>query len=536
MKRKNWVVSITLLLVLSILITGCSGGKQAATEQSKESGQQKALQIATFVSAFSPIHDWDPAICFDEESKVFFNTYETLLLADPDTGTYKPVLATSYSKSDDGLVWTFKLRQGVKFHDGTDFNAEAVKFSIERNKNMKKAASYILDSLKEVKVTDDYTVQFILSKPAPIDAIVSCAYNAYIYSPASVPADYEKGTEWFSQGKDAGTGPYMIQSHVQESEVVLTKFDDYWGGWEGNHFDKVVFKQVAENASRRQLIESGEVDTASRLEAQDLKALEANPNVQVVVSDSYMSLYLFLNTQKAPLNNILVRQALAYTFPYQQLIDYLKFGKYASVATDTLLPSRMWGSTDSIPYTYDLDKAKALLAEAGYSNGGLKLTVTLNGGMEDRKKAMQLWKSELSKIGVDLNIQGLTYDGQMSMAKNANPNERQDIVCYGWWPDLISPMSYYEPFVKSGSSFNFSYYSNKEVDTELDAANVMSGVDMSKATEMFKSIGQKLTDECIAINICDEKSIMVINKNFKGFKPNISYQDVIFVHDTYREE
>jgi len=535
MKRKTWVISIALLLVLSQLITGCSGGKTAATEQQK-SEQQQEPQIAIIATAFAPIQDWDPAIFASTEGMVFFNTYETLLFYEADTNTYKPVLAESYSKSDDGLVWTFKLKQGVKFHDGTDFNAEAVKFSIERTKNYKKGMSYIWDPLKEAKVVDDYTVQLIMSQPAPVDAMVSCAFAAFIYSPTAVGADLQKGTDWFTQGKEAGTGPYMIQSNVQGAEVVLTKFNDYWGGWEGKHFDKVVFKQVAENASRRQMIESGEADVTLRLLPEDVKALQANPNVQVVLSESYRNLFSLLNTQKEPLNNKLVRQALAYSFPYQQFIDYVKLSQFASAPKDTLLPGSLWGATDTLPYKYDMDKAKALLAEAGYPNGGLKLTVTVNGAQEDRKKALELWKSGLAQIGVTLNIQAMTSDGMKSLSKSNNLNERQDLMCIGWYADLINPMSYYAQFVKSDASWNKSYYSNKEIDKQLDEANAMSGIDSKKSAEMFKEIGQKIADECISINFGDEKSIMLLNKNLKGFKPELAYPDVIFLYDTYREK
>jgi len=528
MKRKMWVVSLALLLVLSLTIAGCGGSEKAATEQQEEP------EIMTIIVTDVPVMDWDPAIAGSPEPTTFFNTYETLLLYLPDTNTFKPVLAESYSKSEDGLVWNFKLRQGVKFHDGTDFNADAVKFSIDRTKNMKKSYSYIWDPVQEIKVIDDYTVQFILSKPAPLDMLVSAGYNAWIYSPTAVGTDYQKGTDWFNQGNDAGTGPYMVQSQVSGNQVILTKFDGYWGGWEGKHFDKVMIKSVVENATRRQMIEGGEADFVFTLMPEDMKALKDNPNIQIIPGKSYINVLCFLNTQKAPLNNKLVRQALAYSYPYQQMVDYVKLG-YGAVAKDTVLPAALYGSTDKIPYTYDLEKAKALLEEAGFPNGGLTVDISVNSGEEDRKKAMEMWKSELAKIGVDLVINSMPWDSIYAKATSTNPEDRQNIATVQWWPTVVSPNDWYAS-LRSGESWNFCYTNDKEMDEAINAANDMLGIDRNKATEMYKAIGQKFADECLLINLWDEQMQGITNKSLKGYKPNPAYPICAFVYDLYREK
>ena len=243
-----------------------------------------------------------------------------------------------------------------------------------------------------------------------------------------------------------------------------------------------------------------------------------------------------MNTQKPLLKNITIRKALAYTYPYKKLVDDLKNGEYASIATATIISSNMWGASTSIPYTYDLKKAKELLSEAGYPNGGFDLTVTYNGSYEDRKKALELWKGELAKVGITLNIQALTYDGQMGMFHNTSVSKQQDILCYGWWPDLINPMSFFGPFIKSNGEFNFTYYKSKKMDAALDAAFTMSGSNQKKAAEMFQAISEQLNDECIAITICDEKNVIVINPKIKGYKSNINYPEAIFCYEITREK
>lgn len=528
MSKQMRVLNLCLVMVLVIFIVGC-GSNELAQEADQE------LNIAQIAQYQAPILDWDPAIAYDVENQVFFNAYETLLLFEPDSNSFTPVLATEYSKSEDGLIWTFKLREGVKFHDGTDFNADAVKFSVERTKRINKGAAYIWDPVEKVNVVDDYTVEFVMTESAPLDLIVSCNQAAYILSPTAVGTDDKKSTEWFTQGNMCGTGPYMLQSMVPGNEVLLTKFEDYWGGWEGKHFDKVIYRLVGENSSRRQLMESGEADATNNLLADDLIALQSDPSVQVVISDSFRGLTCFLNTQKPPMDSKLVRQAIAHTFPYQGFVDFVRSGEFAIIGTDPLLPGKLWGSLDQNPYTYDLEKAKALLTEAGYPDGGFAINVTNIAGTDDRKKALELWKSELIKIGVTLDIENMQTDAQNSLARSDDLDERQYMMVIGNWPDLVSPYSYYSAQVKSNGSWSFSYYNNPEIDRAIDEAYIVSGIDRARSEELFKAIGEKVAEECITINLGDDKSVMVLNESFKGFKANPAYESVIFMYHCYRE-
>jgi len=524
-KKKSIVISV-LTLTLLIILSSCGGADLPAQDE---------IAIAQVALYTQPIQDWDPHTSVNTENQIYFNTYETLLRYDPNKDEFIPVLATDYTKTGDGLIWTFTLREGVKFHDGTDFNADAVKFSIDRIMRMAKGASYIWAPVKEVRVVDEYTVEIELSENAPLDIICSSSQAAFIASPTSIGDDDQAGTTWLAQGNICGTGPYMLQSQTPGSEVILTQFPDYWAGWDGNHFDKVVFSLVGENSSRRQLIESGEIDVVTNLMPDDLIALEGNPNVEVVISDSYKSLTAFLNTKKAPLDDKIVRQALAFSYPYQSYVDHIKLGKFGSIAVDTLLPKGFWGALDKNPYVFDLEKAKSLLEEAGYPGGGIELTVTSVSGMDDRKKILEIWKSELDKIGVTLDIVLMQADGMLSLANSADRTLAQDIFVIGNWPDLISPNSYYSSQVKSSGSWNFSYQDDKALDKAIDDAYIMSGIDREKSEKMFKDIGAKIAEECLTINLGDDKGAMVINKSFKGFVPNMAYEMVVFMYDCYRD-
>ena len=265
------------------------------------------------------------------------------------------MLAESYEKSDDGLTWTFKIRQGVKFHDGADLNAEAVKYSIDRTMRMQQGASYIWMAVSSIDVVDEYTVQFNLEWPSPMDLVVSTGYAAYILSPQSVTSD---DSEWFSSGKECGTGPYMLQSQVPGDEVVLTRNEEYWNGWEGEHFDKVVIKKVTETSSRRQMIEKGEADVTLYLPYEDIEALREKEGVALYEEISYMNVASYFNTKKAPLDNKKVRQALSYAFPYGDVIKYV-LGGFGSQGRGPV-PAGLWGhGAELFQYSHNMGQGQS---------------------------------------------------------------------------------------------------------------------------------------------------------------------------------
>ncbi len=521
--KKKAALVLAVVLLVSAFATGCGGAG--------DQGDAKKNEVLYMANYCPPVIDWDPSICFSVESLVMANFYETLLRYDSETDTFTPVLATEYSKSDDGLVWTFKIREGVTFHDGTAMDANAVAYSLERSKNMNKGASFIWDPVDTIKATDDSTVEISLKYAAPLDLIVSCAYSAYIMNPEQA----DQGTDWFQAGNECGTGPYMLQSQVPSDEVIMTKFDTYWGGWEGKHFDKVIVKNIGENASRRQMIESGEADITNSLMVEDLKALQNNPDVTVYQSSSFANTVGFFNTQSKPFDNKLVRQALNYAFPYEDIITYVSQG-YATRPTGPV-PTAMWGSLKEPMYNHDLDKAKALLAEAGYPNGGFDMKITYISGVEDRKKTAELYKSELEKLGINVEIIGMPWDQMWEKAKSTNPEDRQDWLSIAWWPDVVTPASWFKALYMTEESivFNLGYYSNPELDRIIKEADVYCATDRDKAAELYQEAGRIVSEDAVSTFVTDGKSIYTIRKNLKNFGEDPAYPYVLFFYDFYRE-
>lgn len=528
MKRKLSLFLVLLLIITSL--TACGGGQNGGTNQ-----QSNAEDMDVIYYAYNsiPILTWDPSVEFSNGIIVLNNIYEQLLRFNAATKEYEKVLATDYSKSDDGLVWTFKLRDGVLFQDGTPFNAEAVKYSVERTKEIGQGAAFIWDPVKDINVIDDLTVEFDLSYPAPMDVIVSCPYASFMMSPSLK----DKPENWFEVGNANGTGPYKLQKSTMGDEVILTKNEDYWKGWDGEHFEKVIIKKVSETSSRRQMIESGEADITVELPSEDVEALKASGNVNVDVQSSFTNLMGFFNTQKAPLNNDDVRKALSYAFPYEDVVEYA-MGGYAKQSFGPV-PEGMWGhSTELFQYNHDINKAKELLQEAGIKEGQLKLLLTYMTGDEAEKKMAELYKGELSKIGVELEIRAMPWESQWEMAMGTDKSTQQDIFVMYWWNDLSTPYSYlYSLFHSEDSTlYNLGYYSNERFDDLIDEAQAKSAVNIGEAEKEFVSAQQVLMEDTPALFMYDKNVVWVKSQSLKGHSDNPSYPFVVFFYDLYREK
>ena len=171
---------------------------------------------------------------------------------------------------------------------------------------------------------------------------------------------------------------------------------------------------------------------------EDIEALKGNPSVNVMEVPSFQNLIVFFNTEKAPLDNKLVRQALSDAFPYGDVVEYA-MGGYA-VQGKGPIPVGHWGHGDDLfQYQHDLDKARELLARAGYPDGGLELLLTYMAGDEAEKKAAELFKAELAKIGINLEIRSMPWESQWELSRNPDPQKRQDLLIMYWWPDYASP-------------------------------------------------------------------------------------------------
>ena len=487
-------------------------------------------QVAVYAYSAEVTIFWDPSDSFSDEIVWMNNVYETLLRYDPFKDEFQPVLATSYESSEDGLTWTFHLREGVKFHTGNEMDAAAVKASIERTISRGKGAWYIWDPVGSIEAVDKYTVVFHLKYPAPLDLSAASLNSAYIFDPAY--SDHE----WFREGHDSGTGPYTIERFEGSTLMVLKKFDEYWGGWEGKHFDKIVFQTVDSASTRRLMIESGQADFTNRLPISEIEALRGSPAVRIVHTPSFQNLLALFNTQKPPLDNPLVRKALAYTIPYDDIVRGV-LGGYGRQARG-VVPYGLWGHSERVKqYTLSPETAKVLLAEAGYPEGGFRLLLTYLSGDENERRTAELWKSQLAKLNIELEIRGMPWDSQWELGRSPDPNKRQDIFLFYWWPDYAHPHSFLSAMFQTEEEivFNLCYYSNTLYDNLIAQAASTAGVDRNAAINMYAEAQNILMEDVPGVSIFDMEYVRAVNARLKGYVDNPAYSHVVWWYDCWRE-
>ena len=521
--EKNIIIAAIVIVVIIIAAVGAylvmSGG---TTENPTPS---------TVIYGYgSEMITLDPSTEFSNSIVTLLNVYEDLTKY--VNSEVKPWLATSWESNSDATVWTFHLRQGVKFHSGNDFTANDVKWSIERTMRMGQGAAFIWDPVDEIKVIDDYTVEFHLKYSANLPLIATAGYGAFIMDSQAL-SEIGNDTQianYLNEGHDAGSGPYYIGSYDPKTQVVLKKFDDYWGGWTDKQFDVAVIKIIPDASLREQMVTSNQIQITRDLPLDDIPVLENNENVVVDATPSYQELYAMLNTVKEPLSNKLVRQALSYATPYEDLVEYVLNG-YGEVAKCPI-PKGMPGYFDDLnTYTYDLQKARELLNQSGYGDG-FNLLLTYTAGDDAERKVAELLQSSWKKIGVNLEIRPLNWEQQWSFA-TSDPQKAQDVLIFYWWPTYPTPYDFLfnlfhsedEPF------FNLAYYKNSEFDDLIDQAVALEGTDMTKALSLYKQAEQIVMDDAAAIFLYTPDDVYVMSKTITGFQDNPGYPQVVFFYE-----
>lgn len=474
-------------------------------------------KIVTYAS-LSEMTTADPSTEFSNSILWLPLVYETLLWYDPIKDEFIPGLAVNYTVSSDGLVWTFYLRRNAVFHDGTPVNAQAVKASLDRTITLGQGAAYILEPVERIEVVDDYTVNFYLKYPAPLAKILASPYAVYIFSPKV--AEYAgtqdltdpKVAEWFNKGNDAGSGPYRLVKWDPENEVILEKFTDWWGWKEAgyplaspNAPDVFIVKIIKDAVTQEKMLRAGQIDIAEYIPPETVEDFEKDPNYVVVKTPSFQNLLLLFNTKKPPLDNPLVRRAIAHAIPYDDIVVAARAG-LARVASG-VIPYGMWGHFENFRYEYNLTLARQLLAEAGYPDGIDKtLILVYTAGDIYEQRTSELIRSSLAQIGITVEIKPLSWEEQWALAQKGweDPNAAQDLFIFYWWPDVLSPLTYlYGMFHSENKVFNLCYYENKEFDALIMEAYSLEAADPVKALELYKKAQEILYRDVPAVGLWD---------------------------------
>jgi peptide/nickel transport system substrate-binding protein len=504
----------------------------AATAASAAPAKKAAPQQLLRVAATAAVTTWDPIKSFSTEVLYMANLYEPLLYANPPGSKtpFRPGLATSWSHSKDGKTWTFHLRQGVTFHDGEPLTSAAVKESIDAAA-AKGGASFIWAALGSITTPDTSTVVFHMKAPARVDLIASSEDGAWIVCPQALAAE-AKNSNYFESGKDCGTGPYMLKSYKAGSQVVLTSYPQYWGGWSGSRYQNVAIEITPEAIVQQQMLTSGQVDLALSVPLENIKSLSQSGDYTTVVQPTSQNYTAFFNTTRPPLDNVLVRQALSYAMPYGSIIKVGAYG-YGTQARGPVPKGIFPWKATTPQYRQNLTKARKLLAQAGHPGGHFSLKLTYAAENQAETRFAPLIKDAFAKIGVTVTIKGILFNQQWATAK-ANPKKAQDIFLLLYWPTYSDAGSdnLYSLFHSSAKPFfNLSYWNDPAYDKLVDDGSAAFGVSTAKAQADYSKAMKLLYDQAPGAYLYDAKLVLLEPKTLSmAGSANINYPFVTFFY------
>jgi peptide/nickel transport system substrate-binding protein len=393
---KDYVMHRILTAALAFVLLGLP----ADAQQRPKTGGTLVYATGTDVQTLDPQFVTDVPT-----SRIVMHIHETLVRPD-EAGNMQPALATAWSTSDDKLTWTFRLRQGVRFHDGTPFNAAAVKATFERIRAPATASPRrsALAAITDIDVIDDYTIALRTKEPfAPLLAQIS-AYNLAIISPAQV----QKGRY---REQPAGTGPFRLKSWQPGERITLARNDDYWG--EKPKLDALETRVVPEDSARVLLLLSGEADVIASVPTVMLKRLEGSSAVKVLRRTGYRTIYVGLNNAMPPFNDRRVREAVAHAID----VTALQRGVLSGVGKlgGGFESPVIGGAKEIAPRAYDPARARKLLAEAGHPNGfETSFYVPTGRYLMDRQLGEAI-QAQLSEVGIKAKIEAPEWGAFVSI-------------------------------------------------------------------------------------------------------------------------
>ncbi len=468
------------------------------------------------VGVSSDIHTLDSGVSSDNyDWRQIYPCYDRLVkyrtIDGKGSTEVEPQAATSWTVSDDGIVWVFTIRKGIFFDDGTPLDAAAVKFSFERTLTIGKGPADNIGSIKSMRVVDANTLEITLKNAYGPFLQTLATDGASIINPAVMKHEKngDQAQGWLAENTD-GSGPFKLVEWSRGQQAVLEAKPNYWGG--APKVKKVVIRFMAESADRRMALERGDIDIAENILIDQIPALEKNSDLVVNRYPSQLVEYVYINNQKSPLNNPKVRQAICYAVDYKGIIDYVLQGN--GVQMRGPVPKGMWGhKEDLFQYSRDVAKAKALLKSAGFEKG-LDLTLLYSNRRSSWEQIATILQSNFADIGVTLKLQLM-----------ANPAMRDRVdtgdfeLCLGAWsPDFADPFMFMNFWFDSklwGLPGNRSFYKNDTVDTMIRKAAIVS--DQKQRTDLYHKAQEIIMEEAPYIFLYQVQTIVPMRKNVKGY-------------------
>jgi glutathione transport system substrate-binding protein len=465
------MLSLALAIVAAGWLVGLPGGIPAGAQA------PRTVTVALYADAISlDPEDTNDNLSLSIEREIF----DGLVGFTPDM-KLKPELATSWEASTDARVFTFHLRRGVKFQDGTPLNAQAVKLNFDRARDaehkLKKYSLY--EEIASVDAVDEATVRFTLRKP-----FGAMLYNfAHPSSRIISPATIKQGEEQIAR-HPVGTGPFKFVSWAPGREIVLERNPEYWESGKPA-VDRIVFKLITEDASRVATLLSGEAQFIYQVPAVQAEAVSKAPGVSLDKRWSIFASYIAMNNQKAPFNSPQVRQAMNYAVDKDAIIKVVLRG-YGRMLDSPIAPGVIgYSAVQPGGWPYDLAKAKQLLAEGGFPQGFT--TVLWLGNQTETIRLGEAIQQMLSKIGVKVNLQPMEAGTLTTMRYKPFAENQSQLNLGGWSPSTGDADWALRPHFDSSSwpptLVNYAFYKNPKVDAAL--LDALSSADQSRRTRDY---------------------------------------------------
>jgi peptide/nickel transport system substrate-binding protein len=477
---------------------------------------------------FDDIISLDPAEMYEISTfEVNTNLYDTLVFHDAeDTSKLVPRLATEWSVSEDGLTYTFTLRDGVVFHSGNPLTAADVEYSFRRMAALDKSPAFLITDLgisvdnmeQTLRAVDDNTFEMTVGEPfAPSFVLnVLTGANFSIIDSALArenEAEGDWGNTWFKNNA-SGTGPFRLDQMVPNERIVASRHDGYWGG--EVPLARLMWRHVGESATQRLLLENGDVDVARNLTADQLEPLRQADTMQFAEAALGTQLYMGLNVANEYLSDVRVRQALKHLVDYQAMVE--TFMRDAWTVNQTFLPRGFLGYLDHHPFSLDVERAKALLAEAGHADG-FPLTVHVAATRQERLDTAQSVQSTFAQAGIELKI--IPSDARTALT--VYRAREHDIYLGTWGVDYFDPATNSVFVANTDNSPDAASkplawrnsWQNEEL-TERVQALLLEKEDAARA-EGYHQLIRDWQEVSPFIMLFQENAIAAVRPNVKGF-------------------
>lgn len=523
------------LFILAIALTNCTARNQAPSSSSPQSSSPNSPAALVFGSGGQPVN-LEPGNITDGNSLIVqAQIYNRLMEFKPGSTDLEPALATEWKASADGKTWTFKLRQGIKFHDGTPFDADAVQFNVERwwdanhpNGDRKAGKIYEIwsqifggfkgdpNSLVEaVKVVDATTIEFVLKQP--FSAFPSAIASGF-FGIASPTAIKKAGAKYGTPGSLAvGTGAFIFKEWRTGDRVVLEKNPTYWR----SGFPKVnqlVIRFVADPAARLAQLRAGQIDFTVDLAPDQKKEIDGDGNLSAIARPSFNVGYLALNPSYKPLSNVKVRQAIAHAINRPAIVQAF-WGNLGSHDPHFLPEPLAWANDSTLTaYPFDPQKAKQLLTEAGYSNGfdlELWYMPVSRPYFPTPKPIAEAFAADLSAIGIRVNLK--TQDWAAYLADRRKPPGYQSFML-GWTADYGDPDSFYYPHYGPSATSDIGDWKNEQVFQLLNQGRAIATKD--ERAKIYAQVDNILHQEVLRLPIVHSQPLLAQRRAIAGWVPS----------------